>query len=135
MADERSEAEPVAVVRTLVAALNRGATDDALQLCADDIVLWSPGIDLGGQLIRGKEALRQQLEFSEAAWPGTWISIDAVVASGERVALEMTIVVSSDGESVVQPMSAFYTVRDGLVVEQRSYFDLGALDRRLSEES
>jgi hypothetical protein len=30
-------------------------------------------------------------------------------------------------------MSAFYTVRNGLVIEQRSYFDLGALDRRLSE--
>jgi ketosteroid isomerase-like protein len=130
---ERSALEPVEVVRVLIAALNRGAIDEALRLCADDIVLWSPGVDLAGQTVRGKEELRQQLEFSEAAWPGTWTSIDAIVADEERVALEMTIVVSSDGESVVQPMSAFYTVRNGLVVEQRSYFDLGALDRRLTE--
>jgi ketosteroid isomerase-like protein len=130
---ERSAVEPVEVVRVLIAALNRGAIDEALRLCADDIVLWSPGVDLAGQTVRGKEELRQQLEFSESAWPGTWTSIDAIVAAGERVALEMTIVVSSDGESVVQPMSAFYTVRNGLVVEQRSYFDLGALDRRLTE--
>jgi ketosteroid isomerase-like protein len=130
---ERSAVEPVEVVRVLIAALNRGAIDEALRLCADDIVLWSPGVDLAGQTVRGKEELRQQLEFSEAAWPGTWTSIDAIVADEERVALEMTIVVSSDGESVVQPMSAFYTVRNGLVVEQRSYFDLGALDRRLTE--
>lgn len=133
MTNERSAVEPVEVVRVLIAALNRGAIDEALGLCADDIVLWSPGVDLVGQTVRGKDELRQQLEFSEVAWPGTWTSIDAIVADGERVALEMTIVVSSDGESVVQPMSAFYTVRDGLVVEQRSYFDLGALDRRLSE--
>jgi ketosteroid isomerase-like protein len=130
---ERSAVEPVEVVRVLIAALNRGAIDEALRLCADDIVLWSPGVDLAGQTVRGKEELRQQLEFSESAWPGTWTSIDAIVADEERVALEMTIVVSSDGESLVQPMSAFYTVRNGLVVEQRSYFDLGALDRRLTE--
>jgi ketosteroid isomerase-like protein len=129
----RAAREPVEVVRTLVAALNRGAIDEALRLCADDIVLWSPGVELSGQVVRGKEELRQQLEFSEATWPETWTSIDAIVADGERVALEMTIVVSSEGESVVQPMSAFYTVRNGLVIEQRSYFDLGALDRRLSE--
>jgi len=133
VAEQRAAFEPVEVVRSLIAALNRGAIDEALYLCADDIVLWSPGIELSGQVVRGKDELRQQLEFSEAAWPGTWTSIDAIVADGERVALEMTIVVSSDGESVVQPMSAFYTVRNGLVIEQRSYFDLGALDRRLSE--
>ncbi|HVX29756.1 MAG TPA: nuclear transport factor 2 family protein [Nitrolancea sp.] len=133
MANGRAAAEPVEVVRALIAALNRGAIDEALLLCADDIVLWAPGDDLAGQMVHGKEALRQQLEFSEAAWPGTWTSIDAIVAEGERVALEMTIVVSSEGASVVQPMSAFYTVRDGLVVTQRSYFDLGALDRSLSE--
>jgi ketosteroid isomerase-like protein len=121
------------VVRELVAALNRGAIDDALRLCADDIVLWSPGLDLTGQLIRGKDELRQHLEFAEASWPGMWVSIDSIVAAGERVALEMTSIVSSEGESVVQPMAAFYTVHDGLIIEQRSYFDLGALDRRLTE--
>jgi len=133
VAEQRAAFEPVEVVRSLIAALNRGAIDEALHHCADDIVLWSPGIELSGQVVHGKDELRQQLEFSEAAWPGTLTSIDAIVADGERVALEMTIVVSSDGESVVQPMSAFYTVREGLVIEQRSYFDLGALDRRLSE--
>lgn len=133
MANERAVVEPAQVVRALIAALNRGAVDEALRLCDDEIVLWSPGLDLAGLTVRGKDELRQQLEFSEAAWPGTWTSIDEIVAQGERVALEMTIVVSSDGESVVQPMSAFYTVRGGLVVKQRSYFDLGALDRRLSE--
>jgi uncharacterized protein len=130
---DRSTSEPTEVVRELVAALNRGAIDDALRLCADDIVLWSPGLDLAGQLIHGKDELRQHLEFAEASWPGMWVSIDSIVAAGERVALEMTSVVSSEGESVVQPMAAFYTVHDGLIIEQRSYFDLGALDRRLTE--
>ena len=130
---DRSVSEPVDVVRTLVAALNRGAIDDALCLCADEILLWSPGPDLLGQLIRGKDELRQHLEFAEASWPGMWVSIDSIVAAGERVALEMTSVVSSEGESVVQPMAAFYIVHDGLIVEQRSYFDLGALDHRLME--
>ena len=130
---DRSVREPIDVVRMLVAALNRGAIDEALRLCASDIVLWSPGLDLPGQLIRGKDELRLHLEFAEASWPGMWISIDSVIAAGERVALEMTSVVSSEGQSVVQPMAAFYTVRGGLIVEQRSYFDLGALDRRLTE--
>src|SRR6185437_3363159 len=112
---ERSVNDPVDIVRSVVAALNRGAIEDVLCLCADDIVLWAPGPSLEGQQIHGKEQLRQHLEFTEASWPGTWVSIDSIVASGERVALEMTTVVTVEDETVVHPMAAFYTIRDGLI--------------------
>ncbi|MBX6342095.1 MAG: nuclear transport factor 2 family protein [Thermomicrobiaceae bacterium] len=124
---------PVEVVQASIAALNRGDIDAALDLCADDIVLWAPGRDLEGQEIRGKERLRLILEYSEARWPDMWSAVRAIVADGERVAVEMTTVASEGGRSLIQPMAAFYTVRDGLIVEQRSYYDLGALARALGE--
>lgn len=129
---DSSTIEPVEVVREIVAALNRGAIADVLRLCAADIVLWSPSLDSSGQTIRGKEQLRQHLEFAEESWPGMWMSIDSIVAAGERVALELTSVLSTEHGQIVVPMAAFYAVREGLVVEQRNYFDLAALDRRLS---
>jgi ketosteroid isomerase-like protein len=62
---------PVEVVQAIIAALNRGDIDAALDYCSDDIVLWAPGNGLEGQQIRGKEHLHQVLEFSEAQWPDT----------------------------------------------------------------
>ena len=66
--DERATS-PVDVVRASIAALNRGDIDEALEYCADDIVVWAPGRELDGQEVRGKEQLRLVLEYSEARWP------------------------------------------------------------------
>lgn len=123
---------PAEVVAASIAALNRGDVDDALAYCADDIILWAPGHELTGQEIRGKETLRLVLEHSEARWPDLWTAVRAVVASGERVAVEMTIVATEGGVHLSQPAAAFYVVHEGLIVEQSSYYDLGALSRRLS---
>ncbi len=125
--------DPVDIVKMLVAALNRGDIEQALSLCADEIVLWAPGPDLTGQNITGKDELRELLEFSEVRWPDTWTSIESIMGNGDRVAAELTTVASEHGVSLIQPMAAFYTVHDGLVVEQRSYYDLRALEKRLSD--
>lgn len=128
--DERATS-PIDVVTASIAALNRGDVETALSYCADDIVLWAPGRDLDGQEIVGKERLRMVLEHTEAHWPDIWTSIETIIADGERVAVEMTTVATERGERIAQRMSAFYTVIDGLIVEQRSYYDLGALRRAL----
>lgn len=128
---ESPVSDPIEIVKIVIAALNRGDIEQVLEFCADEIVLWAPGPDLVGQQINGKEALRQLLEFSEARWPDTWTSIDSIMSVGERVAVEMTMVASEQGMSLIQPMAAFYTVKDGLIVEQRSYYDLRALEHRL----
>jgi hypothetical protein len=48
--------DPVAVVRAVLAALNRGDLETALGYCADDIVLWAPGPTPSGTELRGKQA-------------------------------------------------------------------------------
>ncbi len=124
--------DPVEIVKAVVAALNRGDIEVALSFCADEIVLWAPGPDLTGQQINGKAELRELLELSEICWPNMWTSIDSIIGDSERVAVEMTTVASEPGMSLVHPMAAFYTVKHGLIVEQRSYYDLRALDKRLT---
>jgi uncharacterized protein len=117
------------VVRHAIESLNRGDIDAVIACCADDVVVWAPGPDLTGQQLRGSEELRAMLEDSESNWPDLWSDVVSIVASGESVAVEMTSVASEGGQRIQQPMAAFFRVRDGLIVEQRSYFDLGALQR------
>ncbi|HET7035775.1 MAG TPA: nuclear transport factor 2 family protein [Thermomicrobiaceae bacterium] len=128
--EERATA-PVEVVRAVITALNRGDVETALSYCHPEIVLWAPGQLLEGQEIQGRERLRYVLEYSEARWPDMWTSVQSIVASGGRVAVELTSVASEAGQTIAQPMAAFYTVEGGLIVEQRSYYDLGALERML----
>lgn len=132
MVDGRATS-PADIVQATIAALNRGDIETALTYCADDIIAWAPGHDLDGQEIRGKEHLRVILDYSEAHWPDMWTAVRSVVADGDRVAVEMTTVATERGRRIVQPMAAFYRVRDGLIVEQSSYYDLGALTRAIRE--
>jgi uncharacterized protein len=127
--DQDKPVLPVDVVRRTIEALNRGDIETAVGSCADDIVVWAPGPDLDGQQLSGKGELRSMLEFSESSWPDLWTSVVSIVASGEWVAVEMTAVATESGQRISQPMAAFYRVRGGLIVEQRSYYDLGALQR------
>lgn len=122
---------PEAVVRALIASLNRGDIPGVLQLCSGEVELWSPGQDLAGQTLRGKDEARQMLEESERRWPDSWLAIRSLVAEGEVVAAELTSVVTLAGRSVRQPFAVFYTVQNGLVVRQASYFDLESLSEAL----
>lgn len=130
---ERRPVQPVEVVQASIAALNRGDIDAALTYCADDIILWAPGQDLEGQEIHGKEQLRMVLEASEAEWPDTWTAIRSIIADGDGVAVELTTVATVHDRRISQPMAAFYRVREGLIVEQSGYYDLGALRRVLED--
>lgn len=130
---EQRPLQPIEVVQASIAALNRGDIDVALTYCADDIVLWAPGQDLEGQEIRGKEQLRLVLEASEAAWPDTWTAIRSIIADADRVAVELTTVATDRDQRISQPMAAFYRVREGLIIEQAGYYDLGALRRVLED--
>ena len=118
---------PAEVVRASIAALNRGDIEDALSYCADDIVVWVPSPQLDGQEIRGKRQLRALLEASEAQWPDMWSAVKTLVVDGDHVAVELVAVATHNGQRIAQPMAAFYTVRDGLIVRQSCYFDLAAL--------
>jgi len=125
--------DPVAVVRAMLAALNRGDLETALGYCADDIVLWAPGPTPSGTELRGKQALRAFLEASEATWPDSWAAVRTLVADGDEVAVELVATATHAGDRVTQPMAAFFTVRDGLIVRQACYFDLAGLLAHLRE--
>jgi ketosteroid isomerase-like protein len=129
---EPRQSDPVEIVRSVIAALNRGDIDQVLSYCDRDIVLWAPGPDLTGQHVNGVEELRDLLQRAEESWPDAWTSIDSIIGSGDRVAVEMTTVATESGIPLRQPMAAFYTLRGGLIVEQRSYYDLKALEQRLN---
>lgn len=133
MTRREQEREPARVVRAVLAALNRGDIDAALAYCADDIVLWAPGPTPGGTELRGKEALRAFLEASEAVWPDSWAAVRTLVADGDEVAVELVATATHGTERVTQPMAAFFTVRDGLIVRQACYFDLAGLFALLRE--
>lgn len=120
------------IIRALIAALNRGDIPGVLERCADDIELWSPGADLAGQTLRGRDELREMLDESESRWPDSWLAIRSLISSGDEIAAEMTSVVSLNGHTVRQPFAVFFTVRNGLVVRQASYFDLRALEDALA---
>ncbi len=123
--------DPAEIVKQVIAALNRGDIAQVLSLCDDNVILWAPGPELIGQEVRGKADLQQLLEFSEERWPDAWTSIDSIIMSGDRVAVEMTMVATEGGVTLRHPMAAFFAVRNGLIVEQRSYYDLKALDQLL----
>ncbi len=125
--------DPETVVRIVLAALNRGDLDTALRFCADEIVLWAPGPAPEGIELRGKAALRAFLEASELAWPDSWAAVRTLVAGDEVVAVELVATATHRGERVTQPMAAFFTVRDGLIVRQACYFDLAGLLAHLRE--
>ncbi|WP_038037699.1 nuclear transport factor 2 family protein [Thermorudis peleae] len=126
---------PREVVHAVLAALNRGDIEEALRYCAEDIVLWSPGPELTGQEVHGKAQLRALLEANERYWPDTWCAIQTFIADGEHVAVELMTVATHNGRRVIQPMAAFFTVRDGLIVRQANYFDLAALIATLTDAS
>jgi len=129
--DSRST-DPIAIVKTVIAALNRGDIEEVLRFCDREIELWAPGPDLSGQQIKGIDELRQVLERDEESWPDTWTSIDSIVGDGDCVAVELSTVATEQDISIVQPMAAFYTFKNGLIVAQRNYYDLRALERRLN---
>jgi len=133
MRTEGAVSEAAEVVRTVLAALNRGDLEAALRYCADDIVLWAPGPSPAGIELRGKEALRAFLEASERTWPDSWAAVQRMVSEGEEVAVELVATATHLGERVTQPMAAFFTVRDGLIVRQACYFDLAGLLALLRE--
>lgn len=81
----------------------------------------------------GKEALRAFLEASETVWPDSWAAVRTLVADGDEVAVELVATATHGTERVTQPMAAFFTVRDGLIVRQACYFDLAGLFALLRE--
>jgi hypothetical protein len=46
---------------------------------------------------------------------------------------ELTTLATANDRRISQPMAAFYRIREGLIVEQSGYYDLGALRRVLED--
>jgi steroid delta-isomerase-like uncharacterized protein len=76
-----TDAEELA--RRYFGAVEAGDVDAALATLADDVEFWTPG---GG--FKGRDQARGFVEGYIDGFPGARFEIDAVVASGDRVAFE-----------------------------------------------
>ena len=74
---------PVEIVRSAIAALNRGDIERCWGSASDERDLWAPGPDLIGQQVTGKDELQRTAGVSEGRWPDTWTSIDSITGEGD----------------------------------------------------
>jgi hypothetical protein len=100
------------VVRSVWEGMEARNWDAVRRLLADDLVVTWPQTR---ERIRGADAF---VEVNRT-YPGDWhITVEEVLAAGERVAARVTIV---NGEDVFYA-SGFYRVRDGRIVEATETF-------------
>jgi uncharacterized protein len=142
--EERSELSMQnkdAVVLALFRAVEERDREALLELCHDDLELHdAPSLPYGGT-VRGKAAMREQLDApSETTWLGTWGPLQpteeerrmdprVVATNGDEVtAIHMQRAVSPAGERFASPVLALYEVRDDKVARaQMFHYDTAAV--------
>lgn len=99
--------------------------------------------ETGGVLV-GPDGFKQIYRNFCGAFPDLHVSMQDVIAEGDRVAAHWTVTmthlgdhlgVPATGKKAVLPGSAFAVVRDGKFVETWNYIDMGHLYRQLGVAS
>jgi predicted ester cyclase len=129
------------IPRTLVDSFNNRNLDLSLRLMSGD-AQW---LDIPTQMtFRGKDGHKQFDQVWLTAFPDGKVEITNIVASGDRVVVEYIGRGTHTGplkgrEGVLQPtgkkaellLCDIMRVKDGLIVEGRTYYDSGMLMRQL----
>jgi uncharacterized protein len=140
------------VVLSAIRAVEERDREALFELYHEDVEFHdAPSLPYGG-IIRGKAAVREQLEtMPEATWLGTWgplqpaeaerrVDPRVVAAEGEQVTVLYTQrALGPDGERFESPVLGLYEVRDGkLARAQMFHYDtvaiLAFLDRAAGPE-
>ncbi len=115
--------------------------ENLLHLLAPDYVKRSPG--LGPDV--GKDEVRQAFKMFDQSLPDLKEEVISILAEGDRVACEVvetatftgpmqmpTGVIEPTNRSYRLPLAAFFRVNEqGLIVEQRTYFDISDWCRQI----
>lgn len=114
-------------VRAVVEAAFTGNVAVVEALCTPDVVVQVDGA-LG---FRGRDGLRQLVEFVEEFATESGVEIHRVVSEGDMAALTRTSRLTIGGERVEIAVGSFFRLRDGRVAEWYDHQDLQATWRAL----
>ena len=119
---------PLETVNTFLAAAAKRNYDVALPLLAEDVEYQNMPI----AAVKGREAVKEQLEFLMATTTdGEW-RVDREVANGELVMNERVDRFLINGTWADLPVAGVFVVRDGLITLWRDYFDLQTIMNQLA---
>jgi steroid delta-isomerase-like uncharacterized protein len=125
-----------------VQAWNRHDPDAFVAHYAKDATVYDP---MYAEPLRGRDAIRRDFEEFMTAFPDTDFSVGAVVVHGGTVAFEVSArgthkgplaspagLVPATNRSIHIPIAAFaHMDEEGLVVEERRYYDVAGLMQQL----
>jgi hypothetical protein len=114
------ETGPEAVVRAKFAAVNRNDLAGVTASYAPQARLTASNFCAPRQ---GRADVERTYRAMFAALPDLAVTLDEVVASGERVAVRFRVHSAAAGLEV--PIANFFTVRDGLIERDEGLFDNG----------
>ena len=111
---------PLEIVNTFMSAAAKRDYDAALTLLADDVEYHNMPIDP----VRGRDAVKEQLEFLLGQTTDSEWVVHREVASGDTVMNERTDRFLVDGNWIDLPVAGVFVVRDGTIAVWHDYFDL-----------
>lgn len=131
-----------ALVRRVVDAINRSDAPGYAALFAPDAVMYDPFFP---EPLKGREAIEATTKAVLRAFPDLQWRLRSVTDGGDRVAFDMTVSgvndgplempdgeLSPTGRTMSVDMGIFLQLSpDGLITEERSYFDVTGLAAQL----
>jgi steroid delta-isomerase-like uncharacterized protein len=130
-----------AVSEKLIDAINAHDVERIVDLAADDFELTDVAT---GETFRGKEGARRNIDGWFTPFPDLTCEIENLITSGEWEAIEAIgrgtqtgSITTPEGEipptgkKVEAKFVTISRIRDGKVVEQRDYYDLGTIMQQL----
>jgi steroid delta-isomerase-like uncharacterized protein len=138
-----ARAEPAAsdVVAAYAEAKSRADVDEALRWCSDDVVVHTIPFQV---VVTGKAANRASFTAFFSVFPDYDVELDGMTGEGERLAgwgtLRATMRgpigrVGASGKSFELPFACVWKVTDGLLAEERFFFDLHQMCEQLGLET
>jgi len=134
-------ADNVELIRSLYDAWNKRDLDAQAAATAPDGTLTIVGT---GDVFEGPEGARRYVESWAAGFPDGQVTVDNIVADGDRVVVEVTGrgthtgtfetsmgSIAPTGRSVTIKLCDVVELADGKITTQRSYFDTGSIMAQL----
>ena len=131
--------ENKALARRVYEAINAGDMQTLRDSLADDVIEHEefPGLDAASS----KEGIIQQFEMMRAAFPDFTLSLDDMIAEGDKVFIRATMRgthqgdfmgIPATGKKIEVPVGDFVRIVNGKGVEHWGVTDTGAMMQQLS---
>jgi steroid delta-isomerase-like uncharacterized protein len=82
--------------------------------------------------LKGRDAVRKDLEKTFAGYPDIKYTLKGITASGDTIAVELIGRGKHKADILELPIAAFQKINDeGLIVEERRYYDMALVQQQL----